>query len=50
MKDVGEKDGKYYSINVPLKDGIEDSSFTRLFKTVCYPPMPFAVLRVAVFM
>ncbi|CAM6126040.1 unnamed protein product [Calypogeia fissa] len=34
VKDVGEKDGKYYSINVPLKDGIDDTSFTRLFKTI----------------
>lgn len=34
MKDIGEKEGKYYAINVPLKDGIDDASFTRLFKTV----------------
>jgi len=25
---------KYYAINVPLKDGIDDASFTRLFKTI----------------
>ncbi|OAE25054.1 hypothetical protein AXG93_4094s1040 [Marchantia polymorpha subsp. ruderalis] len=34
MKDIGDKDGKYYAINVPLKDGIDDASFTRLFKTI----------------
>lgn len=34
MKDVGERDGKFYAINVPFKDGIDDSSFTRLFRTV----------------
>lgn len=34
LKDIGDKDGKYYAINVPLKDGIDDASFTRLFKTV----------------
>lgn len=35
MKETGEREGKYYAINVPLKDGIDDTSFTRLFKTVC---------------
>uniref|UniRef100_A0A0E0DDT3 histone deacetylase n=1 Tax=Oryza meridionalis TaxID=40149 RepID=A0A0E0DDT3_9ORYZ len=34
IKDIGEREGKYYAINIPLKDGIDDSSFTRLFKTV----------------
>ncbi|XP_042456533.1 histone deacetylase 9 [Zingiber officinale] len=34
VKDIGEKEGKYYAINVPLKDGIDDASFTRLFKTI----------------
>ncbi|MCI09773.1 histone deacetylase 9-like, partial [Trifolium medium] len=32
-KEIGEREGKFYAINVPLKDGIDDSSFTRLFKT-----------------
>lgn len=34
LKDIGERDGKYYAINVPLKDGIDDASFNRLFKSV----------------
>ncbi|URE13853.1 Neutral alkaline invertase [Musa troglodytarum] len=34
VKDIGEREGKYYAINVPLKDGIDDASFTRLFKTI----------------
>ncbi|GLJ43787.1 hypothetical protein SUGI_0911550 [Cryptomeria japonica] len=34
VKEVGEKEGKYYAINVPLKDGIDDASFTRLFRTI----------------
>lgn len=34
LKEVGEREGKFYAINVPLKDGIDDSSFNRLFKTV----------------
>ncbi|KAL6575769.1 Histone deacetylase 9 [Orobanche hederae] len=44
VKDVGEREGKFYAINVPLKDGIDDGSFLRLFKTVimkvmeCYAP------------
>ncbi|PNX93850.1 histone deacetylase 9-like protein, partial [Trifolium pratense] len=33
-KEIGEREGKFYAINVPLKDGIDDSSFTRLFKTI----------------
>lgn len=36
VKDVGEREGKNYAINVPLKDGIDDGSFLRLFKTVLY--------------
>ncbi|XP_057781937.1 histone deacetylase 9 isoform X1 [Salvia miltiorrhiza] len=44
VKDVGEKEGKNYAINVPLRDGIDDGSFLRLFKTIilkvveCYAP------------
>lgn len=34
MKEIGEREGKFYAINVPLKDGIDDGSFTRLFRTV----------------
>jgi acetoin utilization deacetylase AcuC-like enzyme len=34
LKDIGDREGKYYAINIPLKDGIDDNSFTRLFKTV----------------
>ncbi|KAL2507456.1 Histone deacetylase 9 [Forsythia ovata] len=34
LKDVGEREGKFYAINVPLKDGIDDTSFYRLFKLV----------------
>ncbi|KAF9673130.1 hypothetical protein SADUNF_Sadunf11G0116600 [Salix dunnii] len=34
VKEIGEREGKFYAINVPLKDGIDDTSFTRLFKTV----------------
>ncbi|EJW03823.1 hypothetical protein EDEG_01881 [Edhazardia aedis USNM 41457] len=30
----GTKDGKYYSVNVPLKTGIDDSAFLYMFKPV----------------
>ena len=34
LKDVGSGRGKYYSLNVPLKDGLDDASFQRLFKPI----------------
>jgi len=32
--DVGEKAGRYYSVNVPLEDGIDDASYETVFKPV----------------
>ena len=40
LKEMGEREGKFYAINVPLKDGIDDTSFTRLFKTVSCGKIP----------
>lgn len=34
IKEIGEREGKFYAINVPLRDGIDDSSFNRLFRAV----------------
>ena len=34
MYEVGEEDGRYYSLNIPLKDGIDDQSYTSLFKPI----------------
>ncbi|THG03517.1 hypothetical protein TEA_013727 [Camellia sinensis var. sinensis] len=34
VKEIGQREGKFYAINVPLKDGIDDTSFTRLFKAI----------------
>lgn len=34
MADFGEGEGKYYSVNVPLKKGIDDYSYLRVFKKV----------------
>eukprot|EP00736_Rhodelphis_marinus_P006220 Rmarinus@m.17449 len=32
--DIGANAGKYYSVNVPLKDGIDDKSYERIFKPI----------------
>ncbi|CAM9107494.1 unnamed protein product, partial [Scytosiphon promiscuus] len=34
IKDVGAKSGKYYSVNFPLQEGIDDSGFESIFKPV----------------
>lgn len=34
VKDIGERDGKFYAVNVPFKDGIDDAGFHKLFKPV----------------
>ena len=34
IADFGEGEGKYYSLNVPLKKGIDDDNYLRVFKKV----------------
>lgn len=34
IKDVGYGKGKYYSLNVPLNDGIDDESYKNLFRPI----------------
>jgi len=34
LQDVGQHAGKYYSVNVPLKDGIDDGSYEQLYKPI----------------
>lgn len=34
VADVGHNKGKYYSVNVPLRDGMDDSSYQGLFKPI----------------
>ena len=34
FKDVGVKGGKYYSVNVPLRDGINDEAYKSVFVPV----------------
>lgn len=35
--DIGGGAGKHYSLNVPLKDGIDDENYLRLFKSIVRP-------------
>ena len=39
MYEIGADKGKYYSINVPLKDGIDDQSECNIFQTTILPYM-----------
>lgn len=34
LKDVGAEKGKYYAVNFPLRDGIDDESYEMIFKPV----------------
>ena len=34
LKDVGEARGRYYALNVPLHDGMDDGSYQKLFKPI----------------
>ena len=34
LNDIGKNQGKYYSVNVPLRDGIHDDGFLDIFQTV----------------
>lgn len=34
VNDIGLGNGKYYTINVPLKDGVNDAVYVRIFSTI----------------
>ena len=34
LTDIGEQRGKFYSLNVPLRAGADDTTFHRLFKPI----------------
>lgn len=34
IRDIGVKNGKYYSVNVPLQEGIDDASYQTVFRPV----------------
>ncbi|XP_072016454.1 histone deacetylase 3-like [Amphiura filiformis] len=41
MYEIGMESGRYYSVNVPLKDGIDDTMYFGLFKPVIQSVMDF---------
>ena len=34
MEDVGIRDGKHYSVNVPLQEGMDDESYRFMFEPI----------------
>jgi histone deacetylase 1/2 len=34
LRDLGAGKGKYYAVNFPLRDGIDDSSYESIFEPV----------------
>ncbi|XP_063628529.1 histone deacetylase 3 [Cydia splendana] len=41
MYEIGAESGRYYSVNVPLKEGIDDQSYVMVFKPVISSVMEF---------
>ncbi|XP_037793240.1 histone deacetylase 3-like [Penaeus monodon] len=41
MFEIGHESGRYYSVNVPLKEGIDDASYIQVFKPVIEGVMEF---------
>ncbi|KAL0867581.1 hypothetical protein ABMA27_008349 [Loxostege sticticalis] len=41
MYEIGAESGRYYSVNVPLKEGIDDQSYVQVFKPVIQNVMEF---------
>ncbi|XP_071952749.1 histone deacetylase 3-like isoform X2 [Antedon mediterranea] len=41
MYEIGMESGRYYSVNVPLKDGIDDAMYSDLFKPVIQSVMEY---------
>lgn len=41
MYEIGAESGRYYSLNVPLKEGIDDQSYEQIFKPVVQSVMDF---------
>jgi len=34
MYEIGSEGGRYYSVNVPLREGIDDASYIQIFKPI----------------
>ncbi|XP_064604172.1 histone deacetylase 3-like [Liolophura sinensis] len=41
MYEIGAESGRYYSVNVPLKEGIDDQTYMQVFKPVIQSVMEF---------
>ena len=41
MYEMGAESGRYYSVNVPFKEGIDDASYIQVFKPVISYVMQF---------
>ncbi|KAI1328938.1 histone deacetylase RpdA/Rpd3 [Xylariaceae sp. FL0255] len=41
LRDIGIGSGKYYSVNFPLRDGIDDTSYKSIFEPVIHSVMEF---------
>jgi histone deacetylase 1/2 len=44
IRDVGARAGKYYSVNFPLNDGIDDASYESIFKPIIVRRVPRVAL------
>lgn len=44
VQDIGAGKGKYYAVNFPMRDGIDDESYGQIFKPVSVFPTPFRKL------
>lgn len=52
FKDIGAGKGKYYAVNFPLRDGIDDESYEQIFKPVSMikkKPVPLQILILLTF-
>ena len=46
MYEIGREAGRYYSVNVPLKEGMDDESYEHVFQPVIQHVMDFYQVRV----
>ena len=44
LQDIGAAKGKYYAVNFPLRDGIDDDSYEKIFNPVSGRTWPLELL------
>jgi len=54
LQDIGHGKGKYYAVNFPLRDGIDDETYQSIFKPVskhyyCYLLVHFSLSTLIIF-